>query len=258
MATRRKLNAPRGQPPTRLQVSQALILSAPVLDRLEVRRREPRWEPSLEVRLVPWWEEWPARVSGEAPVMLPAKPRIRLSKNSTGRTSIKLALITSQVEPLIITSLPIGMGGRTRRNQNSRRRASMKLNLSSISDGLPSPSRLLARPGSIPKNQLETLGTGRAAARLSAEKQGGKNVYRSRGHSCGRLAPRIYDVSRCRFRDPPSLGRRHHFGDRTFREWRGHADRPGKQPPHSPIDGRGGVMPGLEISARAFLFSLRF
>src|SRR5450830_363457 len=177
MATRKKLNAPQGQIPTRLQASQALILSAPVLDRLEVRRQEPRWGPSLEVRLVPWWEEWPARLSGEAPVMLPAKLRIRLSRNSTGRTSTRLDLITSQVEPLIITSLPIGMGGRTRRNQNSRRRASMKLSLSSISDGLPSPARLRASPGSIPKNQLATRGTVCviAAARFSAEKEGGRN-----------------------------------------------------------------------------------
>src|SRR5664280_146580 len=135
METRKKLNAPRGQIPTRLQASQALILSAPALDRLEARQQEPRWGPSLEVRLVPWWEEWPVRYSVAERVMLPAKPRIRLSRNSTGRASTRLALITSQVEPLTITSLPFGTGGRTRRNQNSRRRASMKLRLSSISDG---------------------------------------------------------------------------------------------------------------------------
>src|ERR1039457_619196 len=174
MATRRKLNAPRGQTPTRLQASQALILLAPVLDRLGARPQEPRWGPSLEVRSVPWWEEWPVRYSGAERVMLPAKPRIRLSKNSTGRTSTRLALITRQVELLTITSLPIGTGGRTRRNQNSRRRASMKLSLSSISDGLPSPADLRGRPGSIPKNQLETLGImcAAAAARLSPEKEG--------------------------------------------------------------------------------------
>src|SRR5450759_160246 len=179
MATRKRLNAPQGRIQTRLQANRALILSAPVLDQLEAQPQEPRWGPSLEVRSVPWWEGWPVRYSVAERVMLPAKPRIRLSRNSTGRTSTRLALITSQVEPLIITSLPIGMGGRTRRTQNSRRRASMKLSQSSISDGLPSPARLRASPGSIPKNQLETLGTGRAAARLSAEEQGGKNVYRS-------------------------------------------------------------------------------
>src|SRR5450759_1645738 len=177
MATRKRLNAPQGRIQTRLQANRALILSAPVLDQLEAQPQEPRWGPSLEVRSVPWWEGWPVRYSVAERVMLPAKPRIRLSRNSTGRTSTKLALITSQVEPLTITSLPIGTGGRTRRNQNSRRRASMKLSLSSISDGLPSPARLRASPGSIPKNQLETRGTVCviAAARFSAEKEGGRN-----------------------------------------------------------------------------------
>src|ERR1035438_6611969 len=96
MATRTKLNAPRGQILTRLQASQALILSAPVLDRLEARQQEPRWGPSLEVRSVPWWEEWPVRYSVAERVMLPVKPRIRLSRNSTGRTSTRLALITDR------------------------------------------------------------------------------------------------------------------------------------------------------------------
>src|SRR5664279_3140489 len=192
MATRRKLNAPRGQTPTRLQASQALILSAPVLDRLGARLQESRWGPSLEVRLVPWWEEWPVRYSGAERVMLPAKPRIRLSRDSTGRTSTKLALITSQEEPLTITSLPIGTGGRTRRNQNSRRRTSMKLSLCSISDGLPSPVRLRASPGSIPENQLETRGTvcAEADSSPSTEKEEGRkcllvlqSFLRSRGFS---------------------------------------------------------------------------
>src|ERR1039457_6898665 len=102
METRKKLNAPRGQIPTRLQASQALILSAPVLDRLEARQQEPRGGPAEEGRLVPWrgggrwggggcvewggrWGRGKSRVAEQ--VMLPAKPRIRLSRNSTGRAS---------------------------------------------------------------------------------------------------------------------------------------------------------------------------
>src|SRR5450759_310846 len=179
MATRKRLNAPQGRIQTRLQANRALILSAPVLDQLEAQPQEPRWGPSLEVRSVPWWEGWPVRYSVAERVMLPAKPRIRLSRNSTGRTSTRLALITSQVELLTITSLPISTGGRTRRTQNSRRRASMKLSQSFISDGLASPARLRARPGSILKNQLETPGIGCAVTRTSPdnEKVGGSDVY---------------------------------------------------------------------------------
>src|SRR5450759_221040 len=201
MATRKRLNAPQGRIQTRLQANRALILSAPVLDQLEAQPQEPRWGPSLEVRSVPWWEGWPVRYSVAERVMLPAKPRIRLSRNSTGRTSTKLALITSQVEPLTITSLPIGTGGRTRRNQNSRRRASMKLSLSSISAGLPSPARLCASPGSIPKVQLETRGTvcAEAASRHSTGGRRCLSVLQSFLRSPGSLDLRCFTPRGLRF-----------------------------------------------------------
>jgi hypothetical protein len=43
-----------------------------------------------------------------------------------------------------------------------------------------------------------------------------------------------------------------------FREWRAHANCLDNHPPDRRFDGRRGLMPGLEISARAFLSSLRF
>jgi len=55
---------------------------------------------------------------------------------------------------------------------------------------------------------------------LAPRKREVETVRRSRGHSCGRLVPRIYDVSRCRFRDPPTLGRRRRLGDCSLHDWR--------------------------------------